>query len=223
VQKKQQKIVCALLKFSLKLAVNIAIFYSAINNKRRTIIACCGNGKCSTAYSKVLTGRKNSSSGNKNKNAKRKNSTGAIGPNGNGKVRRLRKTSIFIDSCQSSKKQMPATMQGIGAGTYSTRSGAKGGSQDNPAIAKNPTGEGGSASGHNGNSGNSGSGAENPSGGNSGADQSSDPSDQGEGGQAAGDENGAGNYAATSGAFVNPAGSGKGTNLFWPKSLGKES
>jgi len=96
-------------------------------------------------------------------------------------------------------------MQDIGKGTYSTRSGAKGGSHENPAIAKNPTSEGGSAGGPSGNvgAGNSGSGAEKSSGGNSGADQ-------GGGGQAEGDENGAGNSAVTSGAFVNPAGSGTG-------------
>jgi hypothetical protein len=112
---------------------------------------------------------------------------------------------------------MPETMQGIGTGTYSTHLGTKGGSQDNnPAIAKNPTGVGGSAADPNGNvgAGNSGSGAEKSSGGNSGADQSSDPSDQGGGGQAEGDENGAGNSAVTSGAFLNPAGSGKGILIY---------
>jgi len=103
---------------------------------------------------------------------------------------------------------MPTTLYGYGTGIYSTRQGAKGGSQDNnPAIAKNPSGEGGPAGGPNANvgAGNSDFQAEKPSGGNSGADQSSDPSDQGGDGQASGDQSGAGNSAATSGESLNPA------------------
>jgi len=67
--------------------VIIFVAIPAINSKRRAIVACCGNGKCSTAFSKVLTRKNNSSSRNRNKDVKSKNSAGTIGPNVNGKVK----------------------------------------------------------------------------------------------------------------------------------------
>jgi hypothetical protein len=53
---------------------------------RRAIIECCGKVKCSTAFSKLKSG-KNSSSSGKDKNSKNKNNTANIVVNGNvGKV-----------------------------------------------------------------------------------------------------------------------------------------
>jgi hypothetical protein len=54
----------------------------AHNKYRVAIIACCGKRKCSSAFSKVLTGRKNSSSIDRNKNTRNKNSNGMVGTNG---------------------------------------------------------------------------------------------------------------------------------------------
>jgi hypothetical protein len=69
--------------FNGKLQMTYAILAHHTHNKYRVaIIACCGKRKCSSAFSKVLTGRKNSSSIDGNKNTRNKNSNGMIGTNG---------------------------------------------------------------------------------------------------------------------------------------------